>query len=717
MMQKLKHARALRIAEYAVFAIASAYLFLHTLPRAWGTLNTDFPNYYLAARIVHEGTDPSRAYEWLWLQRQKDHRDIDQRVIGLVPITPFSTLAMWPITRMPPLVAKRVWLAVNLALLIASAFVLRSITGLTLSQIGILIEISFPLHRNLLYGQYYVVLPFILAAACWACLRQKRAIAGSLVGIGIAVKVFPVLLCFYFLRKKEWRSLVACAFTCVFAALLSIAVFGWSLHRIYIFEVLPWTLRGDCLDPYNLASSSFSSLLHRLFIYEPQWNPHPAFAVPWLFAILHPLLQMAILAPVVLLIGRVTRTDIQDALARQRISLEWATLLLATLTITPLPASYHFTVLILPAAILIGHLVEARRFKLLAIVAALYLAVGYPGWNTDSVDGLFALLHVPRLYAMMLLTAVSAYVLRGLSAGDRDVHALRWKMALAAMCIVSAALGLQHQWGLFADYQYRLPMPQQSLLAAQPQSSDDGVHFIALMPDGYREATTHNSFASESSVLDSAVFVEDTREDQLSHAFVAGQPADGGWIESVTQNSLLQSRSNQIFRIEGAQSPAISADGHSLGYLREVEGRNQIYLRRLDLQASYEQQITSSSMNVNEMTLLRDGSIIFSASTKTYAPDLYRVDRNGIVQRLALGEARYPAVSPDGRWLAFSRFQQGAWNLWLLSLATGKTQRITTAPCNQIEPAWEADSKTLLYGSDCGRALWFTAVCRRRILP
>ena len=411
-MQELKHARRLRIAEYAVFGIVSVYLCLHTLPRAWSTLNTDFPNYYLAARIAHEGTDPSRAYEWLWLQRQKDHRDIDQRVIGLVPITPFSTLAMWPITRMPPLTAKHVWLSVNLALLIASAFVLRSITGLTFLRIGILIAISFPLHRNLLYGQYYVVLLFILIVACWACLRQKRAIAGSLVGIGIAVKVFPVLLCFYFLRRKEWRSLAACAFTCVLAALLSIAVFGWRLQRVYVFEVLTWTLRGDCLDPYNLASSSLSSLLHRLFIYEPQWNPHPAFAVPWLFAILHPLLQMAILAPAVLLIGRVARTDPQDELVRQRISLEWATLLLATLTITPLPASYHFTVLILPVAILIGHLVKTRRFKLLTIVAVLYLAVGYPGWNTDSADGWLALLHVPRLYAMILLTAVSAYVLR-----------------------------------------------------------------------------------------------------------------------------------------------------------------------------------------------------------------------------------------------------------------------------------------------------------------
>ena len=72
-----------------MFALLSLYLVAHTLPRAWRSLNTDFPNYYLTARLTREGVDPARAYEWIWLQREKDHRNIDQRIVGLVPITPF----------------------------------------------------------------------------------------------------------------------------------------------------------------------------------------------------------------------------------------------------------------------------------------------------------------------------------------------------------------------------------------------------------------------------------------------------------------------------------------------------------------------------------------------------------------------------------------------------------------------------------------------------
>src|SRR5271167_2099797 len=92
---------------------------MHTMPRAWGKLNTDFPNYYLSARIAHEGSDPARLYEWVWLQREKDHRALDDRLIGLIPITPFSTLFMWPLTGLAPLTAKHAWLLVNLALLAA----------------------------------------------------------------------------------------------------------------------------------------------------------------------------------------------------------------------------------------------------------------------------------------------------------------------------------------------------------------------------------------------------------------------------------------------------------------------------------------------------------------------------------------------------------------------------------------------------------------------
>ncbi len=67
--------------------------------------------------------------------------------------------------------------------------------------------------------------------------------------------------------------------------------------------------------------------------------------------------------------------------------------------------------------------------------------------------------------------------------------------------------------------------------------------------------------------------------------------------------------------------------------------------------------------------------------------------------------------------MAYSHLDGGVWNLWVRNQETGTTQRVAAVPCNQIQPAWEADSKTLLYSTDCGRSLWFTAVARRRVIP
>jgi Tol biopolymer transport system component len=83
---------------------------------------------------------------------------------------------------------------------------------------------------------------------------------------------------------------------------------------------------------------------------------------------------------------------------------------------------------------------------------------------------------------------------------------------------------------------------------------------------------------------------------------------------------------------------------------------------------------------------------------------------------MALSEKpdRYPAISPDGQWLAFSRLDHGAWNLWLTNLRSNLSRRISRVDCDQITPSWQ-DSETLLYATDCGRGLMLTAIARTNI--
>jgi Tol biopolymer transport system component len=86
----------------------------------------------------------------------------------------------------------------------------------------------------------------------------------------------------------------------------------------------------------------------------------------------------------------------------------------------------------------------------------------------------------------------------------------------------------------------------------------------------------------------------------------------------------------------------------------------------------------------------------------------------GVIEPLngIAGPSRYPAISPDGKRLAFSRRQWGSWQLVVRELTTGAERQLThTAACNATSPSWE-DGNTLLYATDCGRDLGLTAIAR-----
>jgi Tol biopolymer transport system component len=142
-----------------------------------------------------------------------------------------------------------------------------------------------------------------------------------------------------------------------------------------------------------------------------------------------------------------------------------------------------------------------------------------------------------------------------------------------------------------------------------------------------------------------------------------------------------------------------------------------MWLRPLRKGALGDAPLTPPDLDVQEMSFFSDDSLVFAAAANGGAPQLFTVDLAASVRPLDSGEARYPSVSPDGRWLAYGRQDRGVWNLWLMDLHTKETRRITNEECNDITPSWEPDSQTLVFASDCGRALWFTALYRRRVIP
>jgi len=695
--------------ERAVLCLAVLYLCAHSLPHAWRTLNTDFPNYYLAARLGREGVDTSRMYEWTWIQRQKDYASVDIRVIGLLPITPFSTLIFWPLTFFGALAAKHIWILFNLALLAPIGWIVRSLTGLAPRRVALAIFISFPLYRNLLYGQFYIFLLFLILASCISYLRGWKSLSGALIAIAAVCKVFPLLLFIVFIRRREWKALASGIVTACLAVGCSIAVFGVTLHRVWLLQILPWVMHGEGLGTYT-ANASFSGILHCLFLVEPQWNPHPWYSWPLGYAILLPLLSTLVFAPAVLLIRR-------EAENPRQILLEWSSVVTAALAVSSIPASYNFVLMIFPVCILAGILLEQHAYVWLTALVISYLGIGFPVRVPEHPQGFAVFFYGPRL-PLTLGILVAIYILqwRGLRAvnksSDRSWYA--WVAVMAALVLMDIRSTVLLERGERNEYAHRVAIDGQGFANTSPQESANDIRFIRFGLSGYeltRSSPHDNNELHRDRQYDDLSFTDDGK-DLLVERVAATSPGTPSHSSQIT-DALDHSR----VVVENAQDPMLSRDGQDLAFLRSDHGRARLVLRRAFRASSSEIALTSAILNVYEASFLSEKEYAVAATEGEGPPRIFLTDSAHQKPAVSIVDSRYPALSPDGRWMAYSHLDHGFWNLWLRDGNSGRSSRIADVPCNQIQPSWEEDSKTLLYGTDCGRSIWFTAIARRKVIP
>jgi Tol biopolymer transport system component/imidazolonepropionase-like amidohydrolase len=63
-------------------------------------------------------------------------------------------------------------------------------------------------------------------------------------------------------------------------------------------------------------------------------------------------------------------------------------------------------------------------------------------------------------------------------------------------------------------------------------------------------------------------------------------------------------------------------------------------------------------------------------------------------------EARLPAWSPDGKWIAFQHFSAGHWRIFVVARDGTGLRQVTQGMSDDREPTWSADGKTLYFSSD-----------------
>jgi hypothetical protein len=155
-----------------------------------------------------------------------------------------------------------------------------------------------------------------------------------------------------------------------------------------------------------------------------------------------------------------------------------------------------------------------------------------------------------------------------------------------------------------------------------------------------------------------------------------------------------------------------------LAFFRAKQGRYSLWSESTESSSVDAREVVGPEYDPRDAAFLPDSTLIFSSKRNgSYA--LYKTLLSNTVEKLAKPacQARYPAVSPDGRWLAFSCAENGNWQMHAIELKGTDQRQLTHGECNSITPAWTPDSKNLIYATDCGRGLGLTALAEIRVLP
>jgi hypothetical protein len=174
---------------------------------------------------------------------------------------PAFALAMMPFALVPPEAARAIWFALSVALLVA--LVRLSVHALPdprlsprqLTWLAVLLMAKFYAHE-LNLGQSNILLGVLLVGALAAAETQRSAWAGVLVGAGVFVKPYALILVPWLAFAAGLRGLAAAGTTIAVGLLLPAVLYGWSGNLAELgawYRTVTDTTAPNLLAPENVS--------------------------------------------------------------------------------------------------------------------------------------------------------------------------------------------------------------------------------------------------------------------------------------------------------------------------------------------------------------------------------------------------------------------------------------------------------------------------------
>lgn len=347
---------------------------------------SDYAGYYFGSSALLNGNYATAYDNWslnAWIA-QKGYSGV---FVVYTPFPPFTSIVLAPFLLLPVTVSKIVFNLFSAALFVgvlARASKYFSLPAWVLWLIPVIFFI--PLRNNIFFGQAYLLLFAMLLEGFMAYKKGKPVVAALLWGVAIVFKLFPLVILFFLLVKKQYKQVMYCVAACVLFGLISVFVNGFASWQYYVFTIFPRVSGGDLNDSYTFLFQSAFMLLKNLFVYDAVQNPQVVINSTPVFVMAMVVYKALLLACCVGITMHKKATDLMS----------FACWLTASMLLSPNGSSYSLILLLMPLLAL----ANSKRVYLLTGMGLLLLICIIP---VAALIGKPLLLQFPRLYLMLLL--------------------------------------------------------------------------------------------------------------------------------------------------------------------------------------------------------------------------------------------------------------------------------------------------------------------------
>lgn len=352
---------------------------------AAGAPLSDYANYYFGSQALLHG-NYLQVYDTYSLNVLIAEKGFTGVFGSYTPFPPFTSVVIAPFLLLPVTASKIVFNIFSATLFVW--VLVRTIKYFSIpSRVVWFIPILFfiPLRNNIFFGQAYLLL-FALLLEGFIAYKKGKIIAASLLwAVVIVFKVFPVVVVFFLLAKKQYKQAMYCAAACISLVMVSVVLNGLASWQYYVFTIFPRANMGELNNSYIYLHQSALMLMKNLFVYDEVQNPQVLYNSLPLFIIVMALFKGALLACCVgITLNKKTSSFIAFA--------GW---IIASLLLSPNGSSYSLVLLLIP-------LLALANSKQVYVYVGMVLITLICSISVQSLAQWPLLLKFPRLYLMLL---------------------------------------------------------------------------------------------------------------------------------------------------------------------------------------------------------------------------------------------------------------------------------------------------------------------------